>query len=75
MTTAHNEDFAFYQIGFRCCSDPQAPSASPAAPKPATTPAAPSSRSGVDTVGGSGGAVNPGVSSSPAASGRELAGS
>ncbi len=21
MTTAHNEDFLFYQIGFRCCSD------------------------------------------------------
>lgn len=21
MTTAHNEDFAFYQIGFRCCAD------------------------------------------------------
>lgn len=21
MTTAHNEDFSFYQIGFRCCSD------------------------------------------------------
>ncbi len=24
MTTAHNEDFEFYQIGFRCCADPQA---------------------------------------------------
>ncbi len=24
MTTAHNEDFAYYQIGFRCCSDVQA---------------------------------------------------
>ena len=23
MTTAHDEDFAFYQIGFRCCSDAQ----------------------------------------------------
>jgi sulfatase modifying factor 1 len=22
MTTAHDENFAFYQIGFRCCSDP-----------------------------------------------------
>jgi formylglycine-generating enzyme len=22
MTTAHNEEFAFYQIGFRCCGDP-----------------------------------------------------
>lgn len=21
MTTAHNEDFSFYQIGFRCCAD------------------------------------------------------
>jgi formylglycine-generating enzyme required for sulfatase activity len=24
MTTAHDENFAFYQIGFRCCSDPSA---------------------------------------------------
>jgi hypothetical protein len=21
MTTAHGEDFQFYQIGFRCCAD------------------------------------------------------
>lgn len=21
MTTAHGEEFSFYQIGFRCCSD------------------------------------------------------
>ena len=40
MTTAHNEDFLFYQIGFRCCGDTTAsPSnvgspAAPAAPKP-----------------------------------------
>ncbi|MEO6572634.1 MAG: hypothetical protein ABIP89_02255, partial [Polyangiaceae bacterium] len=25
-TTAHNEDFIFYQIGFRCCGDTAAPS-------------------------------------------------
>ena len=25
MTDAHAEDFAFYQIGFRCCRDPQRP--------------------------------------------------
>jgi hypothetical protein len=24
MTTAHNEDFSFYQIGFRCCGEPVA---------------------------------------------------
>jgi formylglycine-generating enzyme required for sulfatase activity len=24
MTTAHNEDFFFYQIGFRCCRNPDA---------------------------------------------------
>jgi formylglycine-generating enzyme len=42
MTTAHNEDFNFYQIGFRCCSDDAAegkPSdlAAPGANKPAVT--------------------------------------
>jgi sulfatase modifying factor 1 len=40
MTIAHNEEFMFYQIGFRCCSDP---SASPGAgSKPAGLNAAPS---------------------------------
>ncbi len=29
MTTAHNEDFAFYQTGFRCCADPDVRAASP----------------------------------------------
>jgi hypothetical protein len=29
MTTAHYEQFAFYQIGFRCCSDTPAAGASP----------------------------------------------
>src|SRR4029077_13301733 len=24
MTTSHNEDFSFYQIGFRCCGEPVA---------------------------------------------------
>ena len=36
MTTAHNEDFQFYQIGFRCCDDaaaqPGAPGKDKAAP-------------------------------------------
>ncbi len=34
MTTAHGEDFQFYQIGFRCCADAagEAPTAAP--PKP-----------------------------------------
>jgi len=27
-TVAHAEDFSFYQIGFRCCSDPGAPNSS-----------------------------------------------
>jgi hypothetical protein len=48
MTTAHNEQFAFYQIGFRCCSDvppsagakPAQPGA-PAAPKPSAPGANP----------------------------------
>jgi hypothetical protein len=48
MTTAHNEGFAFYQIGFRCCSDapsvgapvkPVAPGAVPAGKVPSTNPA------------------------------------
>jgi hypothetical protein len=50
MTTAHNESFAFYQIGFRCCADAGKQEAKPGAgmivkaktaPVPATkTPAA-----------------------------------
>ncbi len=47
MTTAHYEQFAFYQIGFRCCSDvgtgtagkPSAPGAVPGGKLPATNPA------------------------------------
>ncbi|MGO9713491.1 MAG: formylglycine-generating enzyme family protein [Polyangiaceae bacterium] len=55
MTTAHNEDFSFYQIGFRCCSDAQAPSSSPTStPKPAASPAAPSGHGGVGGLGGVG---------------------
>ena len=38
MTTAHNEDFSFYQIGFRCCSDPQNAASPAAPPKPAAAP-------------------------------------
>jgi hypothetical protein len=54
MTTAHYEQFAFYQIGFRCCSDTpssgagglKAPAgAAPAGKLPATNPA-PSSLTG-----------------------------
>jgi sulfatase modifying factor 1 len=64
MTTAHNEDFFFYQIGFRCCSDPQgAPSAPVASPRSAPA-AGPSGRGG---VGGSGGGpINPGAAATPA---------
>ena len=60
MTTAHNEDFQVYQIGFRCCSDPQPQSgAATAAPK-AASPQAPSGRGGrAPSIGvGAGGAVN-----------------
>jgi hypothetical protein len=28
MTIAHNEEFSFYQIGFRCCADPASPGGS-----------------------------------------------
>lgn len=50
MTTAHNEEFIFYQIGFRCCEDAAkekgAPSDHPASPAArsigaSNTPAAP----------------------------------
>jgi formylglycine-generating enzyme required for sulfatase activity len=37
MTTAHSEEFQFYQIGFRCCSDPQG-TAPATTPKPAAPP-------------------------------------
>jgi sulfatase modifying factor 1 len=30
MTIAHNEEFAYYQIGFRCCGDPSPASSAPA---------------------------------------------
>jgi hypothetical protein len=48
MTIAHNEDFLFYQIGFRCCSQvPDSPGSAAAHPAAAdkvpTPPAAPSS--------------------------------
>ncbi len=36
-TTAHNEGFVYYQIGFRCCSDPGTPGAT--VPDGATSPA------------------------------------
>jgi hypothetical protein len=36
VTTAHNEVFSFYQIGFRCCAD--APSSAAAKPAPAAQP-------------------------------------
>jgi hypothetical protein len=63
MTTAHNEDFSFYQIGFRCCADPEAPSTSPTtAPNkvsPSSLPQAPAGR-GVGPGVGGGNGVNPG---------------
>jgi formylglycine-generating enzyme required for sulfatase activity len=33
MTTAHNEDFFFYQIGFRCCSEAEGAAAGNQAPQ------------------------------------------
>jgi formylglycine-generating enzyme required for sulfatase activity len=64
MTTAHNEDFFFYQIGFRCCSDPQAPASAPTGPR-APAAASPSTLGGVS--GGSGvGPINPGAAATPA---------
>ncbi len=36
MTTAHSEEFSFYQIGFRCCGDVQGALNEVAALKPAT---------------------------------------
>jgi len=51
MTTAHYEQFVFYQIGFRCCADAGAPGTAsppsvgapglgaPAGKLPATNPA------------------------------------
>jgi len=73
MTTAHNEDFAFYQIGFRCCSDPQTSNAPAAAPRPSAPPS--------DGRGGGQGGVSPtgtgGSSGTPAGprQGPALAGS
>ena len=65
MTTAHNEDFFFYQIGFRCCSDPQAPGAAPST-APRTVPAP--SPAGHGGVGGGGivAPINPGAGASVA---------
>ncbi|WP_394820491.1 formylglycine-generating enzyme family protein [Pendulispora albinea] len=34
MTTAHNETFIFYQIGFRCCGDVPSTETATASPKP-----------------------------------------
>ena len=74
MTTAHNEDFSFYQIGFRCCSDPQAATgAATTSPKPAA-PTGPNGRGNT-----SAGTINPGASSAPgyggAGTGAVIAGS
>jgi hypothetical protein len=45
MTTAHNEDFSFYQIGFRCCGDvPGAASTARAPAQPAQQRAAASKK-------------------------------
>jgi sulfatase modifying factor 1 len=40
MTIAHNEDFMFYQIGFRCCEDSAGGGAAKADSNPARGPAA-----------------------------------
>jgi hypothetical protein len=40
MTTAHNEDFQFYQIGFRCCGEPTQPSGGKATDKAMGLPGA-----------------------------------
>jgi hypothetical protein len=38
LTDGHAEDFRYYQIGFRCCSDPEAaPASTPAVAAPAQT--------------------------------------
>ena len=60
MTTAHSEDFEFYQIGFRCCSDAQT-AAPAAAQKPAAPPSGTSANPGAadtSSVGG-GGSLGP----------------
>ncbi|HEY2509799.1 MAG TPA: SUMF1/EgtB/PvdO family nonheme iron enzyme, partial [Polyangiaceae bacterium] len=76
MTTAHNEDFAFYQIGFRCCSEPQAAgAATPAAPQKAPASSAPARNTG--TTSGPGMSINPGAYSpaGESSSGSGIAGS
>jgi sulfatase modifying factor 1 len=62
MTTAHNEDFQFYQIGFRCCSDPQPQATPPAAAPKVGAPQVPGGHGGTgpSTVG----PVNPSMSQS-----------
>jgi formylglycine-generating enzyme required for sulfatase activity len=62
ITTAHNEDFQFYQIGFRCCSEAGEANSSQTAPaKPNEHPS--TSRPGA--AGGTGpGTINAGASSS-----------
>ena len=56
MTTAHNEEFSFYQIGFRCCSDVPAG----AAAKPETNEAPSIARPAPMAPSGAGvGSINP----------------
>ncbi len=53
MTTAHNEDFEFYQIGFRCCSDPQNAASPAVTPKPTAAPiTTPGAGMGPGTING-----------------------
>jgi hypothetical protein len=64
MTTAHNEDFSFYQIGFRCCSEPEAAGApgnahAPSSPASSASPVGPSGQGGAGTI-------NPGPTGAPA---------
>jgi formylglycine-generating enzyme len=41
VTAGHEESFRYYQIGFRCCSDPLAGTAAPAPPIAAAEPVSP----------------------------------
>ncbi len=49
MTTAHYEDFSFYQLGFRCCGDADKKPAAgaPAVAAPGLRPAAPTANAGL----------------------------
>jgi formylglycine-generating enzyme len=77
MTTAHNEDFQFYQIGFRCCSDPQAQSSAPTSAPKGATPRLQSGHGGLPSIGGGAGSTvnSSGLESTADAPGETIAGS